>query len=1673
MKRRRGAASARQGRTRLGELEATQDALRQALRREAALKRDLADSEAASEQMLHRRLGEVDTKRAGGARPFPRGFEALVSILREASEPRPRPAGAASPASAASAASRSLCGADASRSDLREKQAEVRRAAAGEELVAAVLARNEGRRRHVKALQEAQEAVLHSVGSGSLEKLEDDVIAADLAFSRADTALAAAREAVTAAPQLGARALPPRNSEGEIDSSAPAAVRAYQDYLRACSSEHVVAATDRAVLLVRAALRGTLLFLPGKGLRPGVMVSICRNGFAGTCRPAGTAPGVTQEPRLATEQPVFLAGQVVKAAGLQSQSGRLLNGVRGVVVRRLSGTGRYEVRFGEERIVALSPENIVVTSQAGAGPDKRDQNELTGESGDIESAKRARPSMQTYPPGGRAGGDTARGVASRDDPARGGVTNKDASRSGGDGEADGESPGLLGEPEKATTKAGLQGPAVMAVADGGLAGDSVAEDATVPTQLDAQKICEPTAEAESAPVAEEAEGGHEAKRLRHTPELDAANKQVPTSGTHSADERARSCVSGPTSAEAMLATTPNEELAPEQQGQVLEHCVGSFAPHATDGLERLTSNDQSCPNGNNTNPCCAAESGASGSVACGSGPSGSGASGSGANRSGVNRSCAGSSANCSSGAIGTSDSGGTARATTCAGAIAGEGNGSGSSTSREATSNSSGGGTEGSCMEACTDAQFKPQADPPAELSLEASAPSEGVALCPSDGNGDGVTDLAGYAPAATLGLPANDTAASTPALSSPMPLAAEPPQLPAQPLLLPPATLEGGEDSNGANAACSCQQTSGDVCTTGEALQADLSGDALCTQPLALSPRLPEALTVAGGELAERTVDVAAAPQSHDQLNERPRPRGARYSDGDPGIRPAEEVLSVACLAPRPPDSQTPSAKATEVPGLPLTGHQPQAPANAGLAMDVVVIPSEDDDEERAEVISVHDGGAVVRFENGALETISSTQISSILEGDSAAMNAHVDTVRKARASIDAEASFWQGLDQVAAMPCAQLLAAARGEVAIREGLCKALRAAREKYAALQGERLDEEEALAPERSRDPAVAFLGAAAEAHLDAGDALQDASQALHRARVRGRPVAPLEDAAALARAAAKRADAEVKRAMVGLAEAMRRFPEVGSDPVVLKHLRISLPQDLLPLWRVGRTMAHFDTRELLPGASRHRLYSATEVDRKYAVKEYAIAGGQDGLRVCLHEAALLKRARHPHIVEIVAIFADPEEHGFFIQMPFYDQGSLDRWVRENSPDDHSIRRVLSQVVIALAHLHGLGITHADIKPANILVDRRGVARLGDFDISVECSVRTSAARAHATMTQVGFTPGFAAPELLRTGASPASDIFALGATIAEVAPRSSDRDLLLQRLQHHDPAARPAAQQVLQDPYFAPVFAWARDERRNCCICLTDDIRFEDGLACGREDGEAHFVCRSCLEQHVHTSCTTELRLRQVSEGRVRCPGRPCDSECYPDVDLAKHLSASVFRRYTESRLDLLEQRKAAELEGEMQVRLNLELRLLHALDEQQRRVRAVRNHVVEEILTLKCPRCGQAFLDFVGCFALQCSRCPCGFCAWCGADSGGSNAHEHVRSCREKPQGADVFFGSFEQFEAAQRRRRRRLLQRFLPTLDAQTRHCVLNEMRRDLTDLGLGDLAGHHPIPGYAAAAV
>jgi len=102
----------------------------------------------------------------------------------------------------------------------------------------------------------------------------------------------------------------------------------------------------------------------------------------------------------------------------------------------------------------------------------------------------------------------------------------------------------------------------------------------------------------------------------------------------------------------------------------------------------------------------------------------------------------------------------------------------------------------------------------------------------------------------------------------------------------------------------------------------------------------------------------------------------------------------------------------------------------------------------------------------------------------------------------------------------------------------------------------------------------------------------------------------------------------------------------------------------------------------------------------------------------------------------------------------------------------------------------------------------------------------------------------------------------------------------------------------------------------------------------------------------------------------------------------------------------------------------------HERAQRRRQVQAAKRHIVERILTLHCPKCDQAFVDFNGCWALTCARqgCGCAFCALCLKDCD-NDAHAHVAGCA-----GDVFAGSIQEFHQRQKQRQRRMVEEYLST---------------------------------------
>ena len=259
----------------------------------------------------------------------------------------------------------------------------------------------------------------------------------------------------------------------------------------------------------------------------------------------------------------------------------------------------------------------------------------------------------------------------------------------------------------------------------------------------------------------------------------------------------------------------------------------------------------------------------------------------------------------------------------------------------------------------------------------------------------------------------------------------------------------------------------------------------------------------------------------------------------------------------------------------------------------------------------------------------------------------------------------------------------------------------------------------------------------------------------------------------------------------------------------------------------------------------------------------------------------------------------------------------------------------------------------------------------------------------------------------------------------------------------------------------------------------DDYRVADGIECSamlngsngnaaaaaaaaaEERNVSHFMCDDCFSGHVRAATDDEgLRLFR-ERGGVCCPDPSCTSQPFSDKALAASLSDDQFAAYARAKEKLAETRIAAQLEAEYAERMNRQIAEL-----KQRAggdvAEELRAYVIEQIFSLACPRCGQVFMDFDGCFALTCSRpdCGCGFCAKCLKDCG-KDAHGHVGRC--DMYGARGFHGDFDK---VQKVRRTALFKEFLQKLPPAAATRLTEDCARDVEDLGLGthfDFAGIH----------
>ena len=154
-----------------------------------------------------------------------------------------------------------------------------------------------------------------------------------------------------------------------------------------------------------------------------------------------------------------------------------------------------------------------------------------------------------------------------------------------------------------------------------------------------------------------------------------------------------------------------------------------------------------------------------------------------------------------------------------------------------------------------------------------------------------------------------------------------------------------------------------------------------------------------------------------------------------------------------------------------------------------------------------------------------------------------------------------------------------------------------------------------------------------------------------------------------------------------------------------------------------------------------------------------------------EVDIQTRLKHENIVRIKDNFEYREwilASGIAIVMELCPYGSLSEVLKEMISRKRTIseeKRFVwyMQLMSALVHIHGKNIVHGDVKPENILVDARGVLKVGDVGVSkvpytegslLECS-------SSLYMQTLAGTYPFMAPEVFDNHYSVKSDIFSMG------------------------------------------------------------------------------------------------------------------------------------------------------------------------------------------------------------------------------------------------------------------------------------------------------------------------
>src|SRR6266480_5793238 len=212
---------------------------------------------------------------------------------------------------------------------------------------------------------------------------------------------------------------------------------------------------------------------------------------------------------------------------------------------------------------------------------------------------------------------------------------------------------------------------------------------------------------------------------------------------------------------------------------------------------------------------------------------------------------------------------------------------------------------------------------------------------------------------------------------------------------------------------------------------------------------------------------------------------------------------------------------------------------------------------------------------------------------------------------------------------------------------------------------------------------------------------------------------------------------------------------------------SMPQNYRNA-RPGHTLADFGDYELLEEMGRGGqgiVYRARQksLNRTVALKLVGLGqwATQRHLKRFHLEAEAAASLDHPCIVPIYEI--GERDGSCYFSMKLIEGEPLDKVSESGRTSPRQAAEIIARLARTLHYAHERGVLHRDIKPGNILIDRKGDPHLTDFGLARVVETESTVTRT----TEALGTPSYMAPEQAKgnnTRVTSATDVYGLGAVL---------------------------------------------------------------------------------------------------------------------------------------------------------------------------------------------------------------------------------------------------------------------------------------------------------------------